>query len=251
MTAIPDPYASRLLSLPGELRNRIYRLTATHPEPIQITADHDHPEDARIYFSPQAPALALACHMTYNDIRPIFFEENTFEFSEHALRENRLRTFRKQAGDSAEKLTAITIIRNFTMGFFKSTAQFTAQSTDAGVVLLDCSYYYENFPLGCGTEGDSDDEGEEYLDMCFCRLEKAAAASNGNVLAFLEEYLEIDGVWKGQKPFLSFCYQCKKQIITCRKDWRSNPGTLWSVWDTTSSWPFDVPDEDDEVNCSS
>jgi hypothetical protein len=188
----------------------------------------------------------LACHIAYNDIRPIFFEEDTIEFSEHALRENRLQTFGKPAGDSAEKLTAITIVGDYTMGSFQSTAQFTAKTTHAGVVLSDWSYDYEHLPQEYGSEDDSDGAGDNYHDICLCRVGKAAAASNSNLLSSLGKYLEIDGVWKRQKLFLGLCYKCRGQIITCRRDWCRNPGALWDIWDTISYWPFDVSDDDNE-----
>lgn len=228
---------SKLLSLPGELRNRIYRIIAVHQQPIQITADHTNPKDDRINFWPKAPALSFTCKTMYDDIKTIFFEENTFQFAEQTLRENRLQMFRQQAGKSAGKLRKISIVRIFGIGWFGCTIRFTAKVLDDTVVLAGYAYDYINVPFSALEEVNGhEDEGTDVRPrrMCLCRIKEAAAASDGELLAFLEKYLEVDGVWKSRKPFLGLCNTCARHSITCAHHRSRNPGEQWNVWDTTA-----------------
>lgn len=228
---------SRLLSLPGELRNRIYRFIAVHKQPIQITANHTDPEDDQLKFWPKAPALSFTCQTTYNDIKTIFFEENTFQFTEQALRENRLQMFRQQAGKSAEKLTAIKAVRILRIGYYGCTLRLTMKVIDGTVVLAGYVYDYINLPFGdAEARNGHEDEGteEDPRRLCLDGIEEAAAASKGKLMTFLEEYLEVDGTWKGREPFLGICNTCKALSITCAQHRSRNPGELWNVWDTAA-----------------
>lgn len=192
---------SRLLSLPGEIRNRIYRLIAIHQQPIQLSAT---PQIAgnTIKFSPRIPALAVACKTTYEEIKTIFYQENTFHFTEYSLRNEHIKTFRTRAGDSAAKLTGIKITRVFGVGFFGCTVTFTAKATDAGITISDVSYHYVGGPQRY--------DGDEIADgVCWCRIRKMAELSTKPLLDFLKEYLDIDGRWKGSKQRVALCMSCK------------------------------------------
>ena len=111
-----------------------------------------------------------------------------------------MQTFRQQAGDSAEKLTPVSLTREscviglYDMKLFSCTVYFTAKTTDTGVVLSFFSYRHKNLALKSPHESDSEDEegGENSHDIRLCLLKKAAATSNGNLLAFLKEFLESD-----------------------------------------------------------
>jgi hypothetical protein len=212
-----DQQDSRLLSLPGEIRNRIYRFIAVHQEPVQIFA-WPQTTGSTIKFSPRIPALAIACKTTYEEIKAIFYEENTFRFTEYSLNHGRLETFRERAGDSASKLTAIKITRVYGIGIFGCTLSFTARVTNAGITISDVSYCYV---------GGQRPYNVRVVDgVCLCRTRKLAGMSTKPLLDFLEEYLEIDGRWKGSTQRLALCTSCKKYSIVCDEHLRKHSGEL-------------------------
>ncbi|KAK5123192.1 hypothetical protein LTR85_003391 [Meristemomyces frigidus] len=89
MPAEPTP---SLLALPGELRNHIYRLAVVskdqtairtkvnecrrHIDVLPAFLNCHHCKKCRKEID--APPLALVCRQLYREIRPIFYEENTF-----------------------------------------------------------------------------------------------------------------------------------------------------------------------------
>ncbi|KAK5127473.1 hypothetical protein LTR85_006812 [Meristemomyces frigidus] len=64
---VPPPSQSPLLALPGELRNRIYRLALVEPRLVLLN---------RTKFV--EPALLVACHQIRHEAAPIFYGENDF-----------------------------------------------------------------------------------------------------------------------------------------------------------------------------
>ena len=194
-----DQKASRLFSLPGELRNCIYRHTAVFQEPIVVSAKRDCEfREEGIKFSRTRPALALTCHTAYNEIKSIFFEENMFDFAAHSL-QSVMQLFRKRAGDSARKLMAVSLSRESRVmelsnwKAFSCTVFFTAKTTNTGIFLSHFHHRHESLLMKIGDESDSEDEEvKNRASICLRLLAKAGAASNGNLLVLLEEYLESD-----------------------------------------------------------
>lgn len=62
----------RLLSLPAELRNRIYEMVVVHQQPITMSHRRRH----RLTRTP--PAITRTCQQIKNESLPIFYEWNTF-----------------------------------------------------------------------------------------------------------------------------------------------------------------------------
>ena len=196
------------LSLPGEIRNRIYRLIIVHQEPVKVFAWPQTGNDA-INFSPRIPALAVACHTTYKEIRTIFYQENTFRLTECSLRNKRLDTFRQRAGESAAKLKAIKITRNYRVdGMLAYMFSFTARATDTGTTVSDVSYRH------LGTRIDNCDDFV-ISSVCLCKIQKLGESSTKPPLDFLEDYLEIGGRQPGGKQRVVYCMSCNKYGIVC------------------------------------
>lgn len=64
---IDTPEHFPLFKLPGELRNRIYRLSLLEQSRIQVTPA-----------GLGEPGLLLSCHQARNEAAPIFYSENEF-----------------------------------------------------------------------------------------------------------------------------------------------------------------------------
>ncbi|KAK4548801.1 hypothetical protein LTR36_008574 [Oleoguttula mirabilis] len=74
-SAIQNPPASPLLSLPPELRNRIYRFTLVEAHAIRITADQH-----------EQPNLLHANRQLRSEARAIYMQEKDFELVCHDMR---------------------------------------------------------------------------------------------------------------------------------------------------------------------
>lgn len=66
-----DPPKPALLSLPAELRNRIYRLALVQDAEIRIAPSHSPPPE---------PALLSTCRQVRGEARNIYYQDNTFLF---------------------------------------------------------------------------------------------------------------------------------------------------------------------------
>ena len=211
--AEPEPQQSRLLSLPGEIRNRIYRLVAVHREPVHLTGSAE-PTDHNINFSPRLPGLALACQKTYDEIKRIYYEENTFNFTEYALRLERLTTFRLRAAQSASKVTVIKITRALGLGFFSCKLQFTIRLMDYGISLSEFSDEFVNTPrpLLLPNQGVNGVNG-----ICHCLVDKLVAKASKSALPlldFVERCLFLDGKLEGDRAMqLGLCSRCDKLVM--------------------------------------
>jgi hypothetical protein len=210
-----EPQQSRLLSLPGEIRNRIYRLVAVHREPVYVTGSPQS-TDGKINFSPRLPGLGLACQKTYDEIKRIYYEENTFNFTEYALRRERLKTFRVRAAQSASKLIAVKITRATGVGFFGCKLQFTIKVTDDSIGLSEFVDEFVNAPRRLQNRGINGTDG-----ICHCLVDKLAARaskSSWSLLDFVDEYLHIDGKLDGDGATqLAHCSGCDKHVMVSSK----------------------------------
>lgn len=68
------PTRPSLLTIPPEMRNRIYRCALVQPEPIQLRPANRWPE---------SPPLLQTCHQIRSESSGIYYQENTFEVHIH------------------------------------------------------------------------------------------------------------------------------------------------------------------------
>ena len=99
-----DESASPLLKLPGELRNRIYCYASVSYTPISIEADHFN----RLIL-PGTPPLMLTCRKLYHEIKRIYYEDNTFCFTDSALNSTVVKQFGIMCDESAACLKSLEV----------------------------------------------------------------------------------------------------------------------------------------------
>ena len=205
-----DQANSRLLSLPAEIRNHIYRLVAVHQEPIQVTAN---PKSAKsISFTPRFPGLALTCRSTLRELEAIFYEENTFDFTEYALRSQPLEAFKQRAGESLSKITTIKITRAIGSGTFGTRITFTAEVSAKHVSISNFHDEYVNAPLELRFTHINGVGG-----ACCC-IAEVIAKEAGSLFEFLEQYLDVEGTWKGKHPLVRRCPVCRRYHLAAKAD---------------------------------
>lgn len=169
--------SSHVLHLPGDIRNQIYRHIAVSSAPIHVSAGPQI-DDGIIDYSSKATVLAFACHMTHHEVKSIYYGENTFHFTEYALRAKRLTTFRRQAGSSAPRITIIAVTRDAGVKWFAGKLQFSAK-------LVDGKIEVDNF-MSDVVSGRIWDPQVKSEDMCCCTVRYLARCWKGTLLGFLD-----------------------------------------------------------------
>lgn len=100
-----------LLTLLGELKNRIYRLVTVSTSPVEIWSTTHHPVPSPPYGASitETPALMRTCKQLRHEVHKIYFEENTFAFMYSTIQPNAIETFERMAEASAKKITSIEV----------------------------------------------------------------------------------------------------------------------------------------------
>ena len=191
-----------LLALPAEIRNHIYRHVAVWPTPVQLTAMPNQDAIDTLRYYPKLPPLILACRTTNEEVKSIYYEENTFHFVEYALRYERIRKFKQRAGKYLNKIPAIVISRAFGVGMFGGRLQFTATLSSKGKILLEkfssdvVNAPRENYML------------PEVREICCCAIKRLVKIRKRSLMEFLEQYLDLDRMWRGRQASVALCGAC-------------------------------------------
>ena len=128
----------------------------------------------------------------------MYYQENTFHFTEHVLRFERLLAFRRITGPSAQKLTSIMITRAFGVDSFAGRVDFSAKLMEDKVVMDDVT---TSEIASC----KSWISRALTREVCCCRLFRLAATWEGSLLDLVEEYLRRDG----KQMRVAFCVACR------------------------------------------
>ncbi|KAK4540581.1 hypothetical protein LTR36_009111 [Oleoguttula mirabilis] len=118
---------SRLLKLPAELRNHIYRYAVVSQAPIQLhlgvrrlgrdpsTLTAKYLSQLPRIFNPEPPRLATVCHKLYREVKPIYLAENTFCLTTFTTTERihgaHAQHFRRLLGDVAKDVRQVKVCR--------------------------------------------------------------------------------------------------------------------------------------------
>lgn len=113
-TTSQPPPPCHLLSLPPELRNRIWRFTLVKPSAVEVFAvlrDGYPVEPRHIYkyahVSHGYPYLLGVSRQIRDEGKAIYFEENTFRFDRGAGSTGCVRTFERWSGASARRMKRV------------------------------------------------------------------------------------------------------------------------------------------------
>ncbi|KAK4540580.1 hypothetical protein LTR36_009110 [Oleoguttula mirabilis] len=103
---------SPLLDIPGELRNRIYRLAVISDTTVNV--------DSTELWGPggtlsQTPALMRTCKQLREEVHEIYLEENSFAFTHLTIHPNAIAAFERIAGASARKMTRVKVVHAVAM----------------------------------------------------------------------------------------------------------------------------------------
>ena len=146
----------------------------------------------------------LVCRTVNAEIGAVYYEENTFHLTEHTLREAPLHRFRQLAGASAGKLRSVTITRAFKFRMFVGRLKFDTKIVKGKIEVDGFSSECCNGPVWYS---------EARRTMCYCMILSLAKTWRGSLISFIEEYLEIDGMWKGKQAKAISCSRCKRSNV--------------------------------------
>ncbi|KAK5123190.1 hypothetical protein LTR85_003389 [Meristemomyces frigidus] len=192
----PKPH---LLTLPGELKNRIYRLAVVSGTAVVIASttpydDHELDRQPRGATITKTPALLRTCKQLRNEVHKIYFEEISFYFMNHIIYPEAITAFRRMAGTSAKTITSVKVIHPLAMcdspHLRFSATLVSPHGSEQGIIKISNS-------KGDEVVQDGRDLGDTG-DYCCCNaLEVARQYSNpvpnadikgGVLLAFLADY---------------------------------------------------------------
>lgn len=225
--AKPPQQIMTLLRLPGEIRNRIYRYAIVQDTPIVLYSTSTAYGRCK-FFSNAICNLSSVCRTTREEVRSIFYEENTFTFTAATLSPAAVATFERVCGSSAGKISSVTFklrLLNLRPGLVH--LRFCAKKTERGV----------DIRVGPQMEAVSE---WEYMGntsrICCCnvlaiaRTCRVSDASNDDacepLMTFLKSYAESftarGGAYHGTYAPATLdnrnrtCDDCGKDYIDCR-----------------------------------
>lgn len=149
-TAHDASSTSRLQSLPAELRNRIYRETFNHDEPVTITSNH-FPE----------PALLRVCKQLRNEASPIFYGERTFKVDASHFRTDPTLIYKQKS---------FLVNEHFNVEM-KGLVVITTRSFHWPNMLIALRRAHKGYPLG------KDEKSEEPIDVLVETVNSAFATA--------------------------------------------------------------------------
>ena len=166
---------SPLLKLPPELRNRIYHYAVVSSNPI--------------YLPPRYPSLMLTCRKLYNEAKSIYYEDNTFYFSNASITPAFVNHCRRCAGPSANKMSTANVMKHIRTGdgrfcWFRLQIGI-GEDRSLEVEMLSTKIWNDN---GYGY-GSCD--GQELCLCEFTRMAKACETAISPFFDLLEKYARM------------------------------------------------------------
>jgi hypothetical protein len=131
--AQPDLQLSGFFKLPGEIRNRIYRLVVLQCVPI-------YP----IHWNTR-PALMLTCRQLFYEVKGIYYGENTFEFADSALTPRAIDRFSKLSGEGPNPASCPAHIEVF---IGSSSSAFSLHMVGPGRTVIEVRNYEPDTSTG-------------------------------------------------------------------------------------------------------
>ncbi|KAI5369579.1 hypothetical protein Slin15195_G004540 [Septoria linicola] len=210
------------LDLPGELRNRIYRLVLRRPHSIKIVSRRLPPKqfDSSDHHNLKrgGPPLLRASTDIRREASEIYYLENTFTFINGALNLGAVEAFNNQLGRLSRKFNHVKVCRTIQIGDMKKPAEicFTAsiEPPTPHVVLSRKAYHRRVYVPGMVKLKS------KYVEPCRCQVDKLAKRigspkrMNGyDLIAFLEAYCDMINA-EAQEVMLDICKKCD----TIRRD---------------------------------
>lgn len=219
--------------LPGELRNRIYRMALVDDKPILVRVErkpagrtvdrgkgkvffvdnlkllpsklanvcaHSQDDKTDKPMNIERPGVLLASRQTHEEASPIYYFENSFSFTEPAISQKAIKAFSKLTGTTTSDLKPITIHREL-LSPWLNRATFKIKTTAVGN--LDVEVVRVNIPdLLMEDHGfHNPDSVARVQALCVCDLLKISgdisnSTSNTKVLDFLQAYaFTVAGKW--------------------------------------------------------
>jgi hypothetical protein len=220
---------SRLLSLAGELLNRIYRAAVINESPITITLDHrDNPEGKPCFSLEPSPPLLLACKQTRHEAWAIYWTENVFKFDKQMLKPGLPSLLGSIVGSCLPKI-AIAFEYQFEL-YVNHSQRTILPRTAIGLGLApQCSpgFYRVMGSIEVKAEGSTvlqvtaemdgpkaeAEGGNSDTNICLCEIERVAV-NRRNVVAALESIsLIIMGAADVTKVRPLHCWTCGKKPV--------------------------------------
>ena len=181
---------SALFRLPGEIRNRIYRYVAVREEPVELRGCYGY---YSLHSVPRPPSLMSVCSTLFAEVKPIYYEENTFHFKNDAVGRDGQRIFRKRAGSSADKVISIAVSRYFGGHCYPHSMQFSVNKQRTVTLTVKV-------------------RGGNKM-WCCCALQKAAEKRERSLIDFLEAYMMFE---RNFNDLEGKCYQWRPRVCdTC------------------------------------
>lgn len=213
-------------SLPGELRNKIYREVLIQNQGIimnqhryVISCSHTSTACTDIFSLDQMaregpPPLLLATPQAGKESASIYWQENTFCFAQDTLSEEHLNWFESLLGNHVKGLTKIGVSRHFKIGDADPIKiRMLVEIINGRIVIVRPKGEVRPFP-GCAGFAKF---RSPYTEPCRCEVRRLAVACmpgqgkkpNGyHLLNFMSKYVEMVRT-KAKSVYFETCNTCK------------------------------------------
>lgn len=216
-----------LQKLPGELRNRIYRLSILSDGPVQVTMPPRTCASGACLHTKSAnnvPAIANTCRQLRWEAMPIYCAENAhFQFDDGTVQQSCVGNYLRSLGDYADLIPEFSFLLKRPMW---DGNRFRSFATYRFTVITPRKSTVRQFEL---LQGEIPDPGGKHLAgrICHCTLERLVEDINSRmtddpvadlVLEMVESEEFADYVWRVRKTkqhlaHLGRCKSCHQVVF--------------------------------------
>jgi len=218
------PTKRHLLTLPPELRNRIWCFALVKDTPVQATRAVTYETSGNIiddkFYIPhsQFPHLTHTCHQIRAESRAIYFEENTICLTGNVLYAGFTNSLFRLCGASTKRISKLEVRENFQARLFGGAQPYACSahyviSADAGRITIE----EKELVIRSLTAG------QQNREACGCRLQRVGVDWNRNVQVYGRNGMFDDPAF----AFLAFLVSMNGMNREEQKGDRIEPALLW------------------------
>ena len=197
-----------ILDLPSEIRKEIYRHLTVHESAINIATNSANSTNKVFHTSvklvPGLPLLTFTNRSIYDEVKSVYFQENTFTFRRNALQSEALRYLARKHGRWLDQVTSVEISQYFyRRNSFRCELDFKVEITSGRLALTDLTEDLET-----DVSNAEDPSKSVSVKACLCEVTSLARRWKFSLIAFVEACADFEWTWQEQHARVVLCDFC-------------------------------------------